>query len=313
MLKYCFTPKFLDNSEFGFDQHTFPEAIYHLIKSFYHIHEFHEDESDSSFKPFVSDKNVNIHTTDNVALRHYLKNHEIAILNLVNNAKRLLRYVTDLEKSGQRQDSIREYESFPSMYIMALGYDTYIRSLLESVYNKECNIYNEDRELRRRAFNLKNSVRYFNALYVYFDTKIRQTNYLSILKKAEDNLRNSEESLRRLESNLEATQASLNLSQQNLATAGITLRTSERNLIETKNSAKSSTHWAIAGIVFSAVFSLISVIYSVKTSNDSSKQLEEVKSELIRTLNNIKRQESPSLHNMFPFEERPDINHPDRR
>ena len=318
MIKYSFNAKFLDNSEFGFDQTTFPEAIYHLIKSFYHIHEFHEDESDSSFKPYVSSQDIDIHTVNNQALRHYLKNHEVAILNLVNNARRLLRYVTDLEKNGQRQEFIREYESFPSMYVMVLGYDTYIRTLLESAYNKECNIYNEDKELRRIAFNLKNSVRYFNALYIYFDTKIRQTNYLSILKKAEDNLKNSEESLRRLQSNLEATQTSLTLSQQSLVTAGETLKTSEDNLIETQNSAKSSTYWAIAGIIFSAIFSILSFIYSVKTSNDSSKQLEEVKSELIKTLNEVKQgqpSKTPSAHPeiLFPFEERPDINYPDRR
>lgn len=288
MVKYSFDDKFLENSEFGFDDKTFPEAIYHLIKSFYHIHEFHEDESDSSFKPFVSAEDIDIHERDNLALRHYLRNYEKAILNLVNSAKRLLRHVTDLEKNGEGHESIREYESFPDMYVMALGYDTYIRSLFESVYNKECRITNEDKELRRRAFNLENSVRYFNALYVYFDTRIRQKNYVSILKKAEDNLKNSEESLRRLETNLQATQASLNLSQQNLDTAGSTFRTSESNLTETKNAAKSSTKWAIASILLSGVFSIAGILYSIKTSNDSSKQLEKVKSELIETLNEVK-------------------------
>ena len=141
---------------------------------------------------------------------------------------------------------------------------------------------------------------------------------LSILKKAEDNLKNSEESLRRLQSNLEATQTSLTLSQQSLVTAGETLKTSEDNLIETQNSAKSSTYWAIAGIVFSAIFSILSFIYSVRASNDSSKQLEEVKSELIKTLNEVKQgqpSKTPSAHPeiLFPFEERPDRNHPDRR
>ena len=289
MVKYSFDARFLEDSEFGFDDKTFPEAIYHLIKGFYHIHEFHEDESDSSFKPFVSAEDINIHERDNLALRHYLKNHERAVLDLVNSAKRLLRHVTDLEKNGQGHESIREYDSFPDMYVMALGYDTYIRSLFESVYNKECRISNEDKELRRRAFNLENSIRYFKALYVYFDTRIRQKNYVSILKKSEDNLKNSEESLRRLETNLQATQESLNLSQQNLDTAGNTLRTSEKNLIETKNAAKSSTHWAIYSIVFSALFSILGLWYSVKTSNDSSDQLEEVKSQLIETLKEVKQ------------------------
>ncbi|MDE6578687.1 MAG: hypothetical protein K2K58_11020 [Muribaculaceae bacterium] len=300
MVKYSFDAKFLENSEFGFDDKTFPEAIYHLIKSFYHVHEFHEDESDSSFKPFVSAEDIDIHKRDNLALRHYLKNYERAVLDLVNSAKRLLRYVTDLEKKGQGQESIREYDSFPDMYVMALGYDTYIRSLFESVYNKECRITNEDKELRRRAFNLENSVRYFKALYVYFDTRIRQKNYFSILKKAEDNLKNSEESLRRLETNLEATQASLNLSQQSLDTAGESLDTSKSNLSETISAAKSSTKFAVISIVISALFSITGILYSIKTSDDSTRQLEKVKSELIETLNEVKQGKSVDESKLTP-------------
>lgn len=53
MIKYSFEPKLLGGGEFGFDKDTFPEIVYHIIKSFYHIHEFHEDESDSSLKPYL--------------------------------------------------------------------------------------------------------------------------------------------------------------------------------------------------------------------------------------------------------------------
>lgn len=189
MVKYSYTSTFLGDSEFGFDDTVFPEAIYHLIKSLYHIHEFHEDESDSSLQPYVSDHDIDIHQLDNEALRHYLKNYEQSVLYLVKSAKTLLRYVVDREKETGDISEIKEYESFPSMYVMALGYDAYIGSLYKSVYNSECRISNEEEKtLRRRAFNIENSVRYFNVLFVFFDTKIRQTNNLAILKKSEESI-----------------------------------------------------------------------------------------------------------------------------
>lgn len=235
MIKYSYEPKFLEDSEFGFDQHSFPEAIYHAIKGLYHIHEFHENENDSSLKPYLSDTDINIHEKNNAALRHYLKNHEEATLNLVNNARHLLLHVTELEKSHRQNETIKEYKSFPDMYIMALGYDTYIKSLFESVYNEECSIDADDKELRRRAFNLTNSIRYFKALYAYFDTKIRQTNYTSIIKKAEESLK----------------------------TAGETFQKAEQNLTQTEKSSKSSTRWALAGIAVSIILSAISLILSL--------------------------------------------------
>lgn len=253
MVKYSYTPTFLGDSEFGFDDATFPEAIYHLIKSLYHVHEFHEDESDSSLQPYVSGHDIDIHQLDNEALRHYLKNYERAVLYLVRSAKTLLRYVVDREKESGGISDIKEYESFPSMYVMALGYDAYIGSLYRSVYNSECRISNEEEKtLRRRAFNIENSVRYFNVLYVFFDTKIRQTNNLAILRKSEESL-----------------------------------STAAANLKETQKSAKSSTRWALWSIIISLAVSLASIGYSIYTANQSSKQLDDVRKELIDTLNGL--------------------------
>lgn len=289
MIKYSFEPKLLGGGEFGFDKDTFPEIVYHIIKSFYHIHEFHEDESDSSLKPYLSEVDVDIHKEDNPAIRHYLENHERTILNLLKNAKTLLREVVDKEKQSDRKVEIRDYESFPSMYIMALGYDAYISSLYKSAYNKECNIGTAERDLRRRAFNIENSIRYFRVLYVFFETKIRQANNLAILQKAEANLKNSEINLQQLQESIETAKDSLVLSSDTLQKTEQTLKTSQTNIEETRNAASSSTKWAIASIAISFIIGVGSLIYACVQSRDSARQLENVRQELITTLDSLNK------------------------
>lgn len=266
LVKYSFEEKFLEDSDFGFSAKNFPEAIYHLIKSFYHVHEFHEDESDSSLQPYVCSEDIDIRQYDNAALHHYLKNYERSVLGLVNSAKKFLRHVVDLEDLEKEQPgtTIREYEAFPNMYIMVLGYDTYIRSLYNSIYNRECRTTNEQtKQLRRIAFNIENSVRYFNVLYVFFDTKIRKTHNISILKKAEENLKG-------IGKNLKASEE--------------TLQTSFLNINETKRAAKTSTWWAIGSIGLSFLIGIVSILYSIKLSTESSQELQEARIILEKTI-----------------------------
>jgi len=268
MVKYSFEPKYLANGKFGFDENAFPEVVYHIIKSFYHIHEFHEDETDSSLLPYLSKEDLNITEPDNKAIRHYLLNHEKIILVLVNLAREYAREVIDAEKSNP-DFVLKEFGTFINMYIMVLGYDTYFHSLYKSIYNKNCHISNDnEKRMRRCAFNIENSVKYFKVLFTFFDTKIRKNNTISLLQNVEKNLRNSEESLQRIGETLENSKKSLNTSER-------TLKTSLENIKKTKDAAKDSTKWAIRGIIFSVLVSLISILYSMYLSNESSKELKE--------------------------------------
>ncbi len=83
-----------------------------IIKGFYHIHEFHEDENDSSLSAFISPKDIDIHEPNNAALQHYLKKHESTVLNLVKWGKNLLRTVIDIEKQNQDKTKLSIYETF---------------------------------------------------------------------------------------------------------------------------------------------------------------------------------------------------------
>lgn len=53
-----------------------PNAIYHIIKAFYHKHEFHEDGEDSLLEAFCSERPIVLDSPDNDALVHYLKLYE---------------------------------------------------------------------------------------------------------------------------------------------------------------------------------------------------------------------------------------------
>lgn len=276
MIKYTFTPRYLEGSEFCFDDKTFPEAVYHMIKSLYHTHEFHEKEIDSSLKPYLSRTDINIHEVDNDALCWYLTKYEAILRNLVKDARIVVGKAINQTKHQKDDDIRKRYESFLKMHIMALGYDAYVSSLYHSIYNKKCQLQHADKSLRRRAFNIENSVKYFNVLYRFFDAKVRVTNQYSILSKAEENLRNSEESLKRLEKNLDTATQNLDISRQSLQTSIQTLDKAQQNSEAVQNSAKESTKWAVYGIIFSFIVAIASLWYSIHSANKSSEQLESV-------------------------------------
>ena len=255
-VKYSFMEASLSKDGFRFTADTFPEIIYHMIKSFYHIHEFHESESDSSLQPFVSKKDIDIHNMDNEAIHHYLKSHEEAILNLVKSAKAFLQTIKKREAKEKNKSAIREYYAFPSMYVMALGYDTYLNSIYNSVYNSKCRISANKSNYRQRAFNIENSIKYFHVLNVVFNERIREVNTLKVLQKAEVNL-----------------DAITKTARQNLDAI---VKTAEESTI----SAKKSIKITIYGIWISLILGIASIAYSVYLSKESSDNLKKAGDEL---------------------------------
>ncbi len=348
MIKYSFESKFFENGEFGFDDKSFPGVVYHIIKEFYHIHEFHEDETDSALLPYLSKEDININEPDNDAIKHYLKNYEKIILVLVNLAREYARTVIDEEKKNP-EFVLKDFGTFINMYIMVRGYDAYLHSLYKSIYNKKCHTYNEDeKEMRRCAFNIENSVRYFNVLFTFFDTKIRKNNTISILKNVEENLRKSEESLNRIGETLENSKKSIETSEQTLKTTEKALKTSEEslkrigetlenskksietseqtlktaekalktseetlktseltlqssfiNIKKTSESAADSTKWAKRGIIFSLIFSLASIWYSIYLSSQSSKELKETSTNLENSFNSSMKMTEQNLDSVI--------------
>ena len=61
----------------------FPNAIYHIVKSFYHTHEHHETDEDSLLTAYTSPDPIAIKDPDNKALVHYLQLYDEEIPRLL--------------------------------------------------------------------------------------------------------------------------------------------------------------------------------------------------------------------------------------
>ena len=160
-----------------------PNAIYHLVKGFYHIHEHHDAEEDSLLKAFLSDKPVKIKEPNNEALCHYLHEYEkkfkayskqISVSFLHLQQKSLdWRNIYGLFTRGSRAIS--------KICQQALGEYVYCNSLLQSKYNEQTDLVGNttiDKQIdkvRIMVFNIKNAVRNIELLnaknQTYFNYK----------------------------------------------------------------------------------------------------------------------------------------------
>lgn len=164
---------------FQFTSEVFPEAIYHIIKEFFHEHEFHEKDADTSLPPYTSDKEVNLQQNDNPALQHYLERYETALTDLVIFARRAKEDIAeDLRKKKikerfnlwqadikkiwadiKEQEGFKKrigifyhsvisrfakkydhYRSFGIIITKAKGYEIYLNALYGSIYNTKCKV-----------------------------------------------------------------------------------------------------------------------------------------------------------------------------
>lgn len=244
---------------FRFTDKTFPEAIYHIIKEFYHEHDFHELANDASLIAYTSKDEVHIQNDDNPALAHYLQRYEFILRAIVDNIHEWLEAIrakTDIK------DKI--FTSFPKMCLKARGYEVYMDALYHSRYNKKCrvNCY-DDRELRQRAFNIENAQRYIRAAEYEYSIKYQHNSSTALQAIAERNMKLVQET-----------------AQQNMK---LTQKTAQENINEVRRTANSSTRWALVSIALG----IVSIVYSVYTSHTSSKELYKLQTKLETTIENV--------------------------
>lgn len=244
---------------FGFTAEFFPKAIYHLIKSFYHQHDFHEEECDSILTPYISTQKKgkpDIHKANNKALLHYLKCYEEMLKNTVTYVQILL---NKMRKQTQNWTvTSKQFNLLPKLCLRVHGYEVYMGTLYYSRYNTMCRtdvcqIGKLQKELRQRAFNIENALRYIKAVEYEFDVMYQQKNTNAILAAANEIMNKTAEQAK---DSIESTEAAA------------------------KESSKLSTIWAIGGIVVSLLLGIISLWYSGKTAKESSEELKTVREEL---------------------------------
>lgn len=147
---------------FRFTREEFPTAVYHMIKGFYHNHDFHEIGEDSTLPPFLSSRNVNIKAKDNPALLHYLK----AYSEVIENSVRYLHLAMGKVRSDKKTEVRPEIRSrIERRCLYAIGFDVYMGVLYRSKYNTKCRPANlDDKDWRHRACNIENGIRYIHTI-----------------------------------------------------------------------------------------------------------------------------------------------------
>lgn len=271
-----------DNEEgFRFTENTFPEAVYHIIKGFYHIHDFHENESDASLQPFTSQNKINIQKDDNAALMHYLECYEKILCESANAAQSWIHSTRSKYPDLDIQDI--QFNVFPNLCLRARGYEVYMGALYRSRYNTKCrpnSTVSDDktRLYRQRAFNIENALRYINAAEYEFSIKYEHKNNIKLRAAAD---RNMQETIVNAKKTVTAVGEAANSNMQAIST------TAENNIKMSAKSNRTSVRWAIFSIIMGLFASLCSILYSYKLSEQSSDQINIMRDSLNTTIMDV--------------------------
>jgi len=269
MIWYSYEDAELEGGSFRFTGTEFPEVIYHIIKGFYHKHDFHESKVDSFLKPFVIpySEGFDFKSPNNPALLHYLQCYEKVLRGYVAMARVWFRVFA--KKNAIDENLV--LQSIPKHCLIVKGYGVYLNSLYNSRYNTLCRLHNlpteaytpndnneeeiveceTRKELRQLAFNIENAIKFFSVVEYEFNIKYQQKNTEAVLEK--------------------------------------TTSESAKNMNTIVASSKQSTNWAIGGIVVSFLLSVLSIGYSVHLSQESSAELRFTKHNLDISIKDLSR------------------------
>jgi hypothetical protein len=133
-------------------------AVYHLVKRFFHQHEYHNGEKDSMVKAYVSSQAISIRTCNNKPLLHYLEELEDIVscrreelqdmfshVNIISNKIKDIREIRSDEAKNELYVSIRNQQNdrqyIEELCYKMLGFGIYFKTLLKSWYNSNHNSY----------------------------------------------------------------------------------------------------------------------------------------------------------------------------
>ena len=140
----------------------FPVALYHCIKSFYHIHEHHSDSVDAITKAYIFPDNnkPNIKDFDNKALIHYLENYEKKFSTYRTYISRAYNRIEEIKKKKKYKYSVytNYYPNILRLLSRAKGEEIYYNSLNNSKYNSSCRL-GSNSNYSKIAFNIHNSLK----------------------------------------------------------------------------------------------------------------------------------------------------------
>lgn len=167
-------------------EYQFPCDLYHGIKEFYHKHAYHKvSDGDSTIYPLVSRNPIDIKQPDNEVICHYLHLYEDKF---INDFDYLQFNFCALVNGGIWQKilfffGLRRHHSFYRIATRLKGDKTYYNSLYMSCYNTKVRLErsapedsDEDKSLKRRAFNIENIVQSVDIMEDRIDNQFGLTN-----------------------------------------------------------------------------------------------------------------------------------------
>lgn len=176
LIQYCYEAD-NRNHEAKFVCEAIPNAIYHLIKSFFHAHEYHHPKGDSTLLAYISKSKANIKGQDNEALIHYLEQYENKFIGYRELAFEQLQFIEEKNNENAEeyyQNYLKRHRYLDAFCDNALGESLYYETLLYSWYNdsckhnregnncltcQNCNTEGENcKRLHRLALNTKNAI-----------------------------------------------------------------------------------------------------------------------------------------------------------
>ena len=181
-----------EENGFRFTSTEFPTAVYHMIKSFYHVHDFHDSDTDSSLPPFVSSVIIDIQSKDNKALLHYLNNYN----NVISNTVRYIQFAIRSTRRNKEEIRPETRSGIQKLCLYARGYEVYMGVLYHSKYNTISNTESKDREWRHIACNIENGLRYIRTIEREYGEYTQQRFVDKVIKDAESSLISSNKSIK---------------------------------------------------------------------------------------------------------------------
>jgi len=223
-----------EENGFRFTSKEFPTAVYHMMKGFYHVHDFHDDDSDSSLPPFVSSEKIDIKCADNKALLHYLNNYNKVISNTV----QYIQFAIRIARKNKEEIRPETRSNIQKLCLYARGYEVYMGVLYHSKYNTLCIIHGKDREWRHKACNIENGIRYIRTIEHEYGEYTQQKFVDKVITDAETSLKSSNKSIRISKISNYVGIASLVVGVISIVAAIIIARQSTQELKSARNSLK---------------------------------------------------------------------------
>lgn len=197
MIQFSYDEASADSEEAHFICSALPNAIYHMFKSFFHNHEYHDSCSDSTLTAFISNEKVKLDDPDNPAIIHYLKEYYHKFCAFREDVYEKMQVILNGDENDETYylNYLKRHRILEDRCRQALGEATYYEALFYSVTNESCRLEEKKNlDLQRLALNTRsaiNSIRHIQETNkIHFNQKHAHyvNSMLHGLKKQNENM-----------------------------------------------------------------------------------------------------------------------------